>query len=316
MDALKTEGESTRESITQYEESMERLRSEYSLVNKEVTSVLGTCPACQQALPEHQIKIATDIANVAKAEKLEEINKQGKGFAEKVEGWQKRLDDLAKESDNLSEAVLTNVSRIESLASDLEVPQDNNAEVLGAEVDALTKLIETPQAGEAGTKVLQGQLETLEENIAKIRSSDESKTRIEELKAKEKELSAEYEGLESGICLIETFIVSKVDLLESKINNTFEKARFKLFDKQINGGIKETCQTLYEGVPYDTGLNSGAKMMVGLDIIKVLQKSFKITAPIFIDNRESIVSLPEMDSQIISLIVDEKYETLDIKVLN
>lgn len=316
MDALKAEAGDIRDSISRYQKSMERLRGEYSLVNKEMIRVKDNCPTCKQALPPSQVTRTIDAANIEKAERLEEINKQGKSFGEKVKEWQTRLDDIAKECEEKEEVILCNTAIIDDLNLSLHNQNDAQGIDLQKEVDDLTRQIEQPQAEEAGTKTLQVQLETLEKKIAKIKASDNSKARIKELKANEKELSAEYEALENGMYLIETFIVSKVDMLENKINSTFEKARFKLFETQINGGIKETCQTLYEGVPYDSGLNSGAKMMVGLDIIKVLQKKFDITAPIFIDNRESVVSLPEMDSQIISLIVDEAYETLDMQIVN
>ena len=48
--------------------------------------------------------------------------------------------------------------------------------------------------------------------------------------------------------------------------------------------------------------------MAGLDIINTLSRFYNTTAPIFIDNRESINELYETNAQVISLIVSEDKE--------
>jgi hypothetical protein len=52
---------------------------------------------------------------------------------------------------------------------------------------------------------------------------------------------------------------------------------------------------------------------VGLDIIQTLQEHHGVKAPIWLDNRESIIDLPEIDTQVISLIVSEKDSELRIE---
>ena len=49
-------------------------------------------------------------------------------------------------------------------------------------------------------------------------------------------------------------------------------------------------------------------------IIRTLQSHYGFTCPVWIDNRESVVQIPEMDCQIISLIVSEKDKKLRIKL--
>ena len=101
--------------------------------------------------------------------------------------------------------------------------------------------------------------------------------------------------------------------MEDKINSKFKMARFKLFDVQVNGALAECCETTFNGVPYGN-LNNGAKIQVGLDIIRTLQAHYGISCPVWVDNRESIVRLPEMDCQVISLIVSEKDKKLRIEL--
>ena len=58
-------------------------------------------------------------------------------------------------------------------------------------------------------------------------------------------------------------------------------------------------------------LNNGARINVGLDIIRTLAKHYNFYPPIFIDNRESITELIDVSpQQTISLIVSEKDQEL------
>lgn len=70
----------------------------------------------------------------------------------------------------------------------------------------------------------------------------------------------------------------------------------------MNGAIEETCIATVDGVPFDD-LNNAKKITAGLDIINTIAKFKGKSAPIFIDNRESINKLYNIDTQIISLVV-------------
>ena len=91
----------------------------------------------------------------------------------------------------------------------------------------------------------------------------------------------------------------------------FGIVKFKMFEQQINGGEVETCEAMVNGVPY-SDLNNAMKINAGLDIINAICKSEDITAPIFIDNAESVNKLLTTQSQMIRLVVTED-ENLIIK---
>ena len=154
---------------------------------------------------------------------------------------------------------------------------------------------------------------TEREKRARLQQVQLSEQRIIELEAEEKELAKEFEDLEHQLYLTEEFIRSKVTLLEEKINSKFKYARFKLFETQINGGLTETCETLYQGVPYSRGLNNAARINVGLDIISTLAEHFNVACSIFIDNSESVTELIDMDTQIISLVVSGTDDELRVE---
>ncbi|MBY6766575.1 recombinase RecF, partial [Clostridium botulinum] len=105
----------------------------------------------------------------------------------------------------------------------------------------------------------------------------------------------------------------KVELLESSINSKFKYVSFKLFDTQVNGGLNETCEALINGVPFSNA-NTASQINAGLDIINALSEHYSVQAPIFIDNRESINNLIDINSQIINLIVS-KDKNLRVEVM-
>ena len=158
-------------------------------------------------------------------------------------------------------------------------------------------------------------IRSLQADLAKKDQAERAKARIEELEKEERELAAEYEKLEHELFLIDQFIKTKINLLESRINNKFKMARFKLFDVQVNGGVVECCETVYDGVPYGD-LNNAARINIGLDIINTLSEHYGFEAPIFIDNAESVTELVGTNAQMVRLIVAEADKQLRVESNN
>jgi hypothetical protein len=75
-----------------------------------------------------------------------------------------------------------------------------------------------------------------------------------------------------------------------------------MFNYTIDGNAIETCVAMVNGVPFST-VNSAMQINAGLDIINALCDYYDVTAPIFIDNRESVNTLIPTKSQIINLVV-------------
>ena len=66
-------------------------------------------------------------------------------------------------------------------------------------------------------------------------------------------------------------------------------------------------------VPYNQA-NTGSRMYAGLEIINTLGRYWNMSLPVFIDNAESYTSLPQIDSQVIQLIVNAADTVLRIEV--
>ena len=142
------------------------------------------------------------------------------------------------------------------------------------------------------------ELEKVAQNFATIEANSALEERITEQEQK--------------LYLLEEFSREKMNWLSESINKHFNFVKFKLFDIQINGGIKDTCEMVVDGVPYGS-LNSAAKMQAGLDVINSLSRLYDVSAPVWLDNRESVTSIPPVDAQIINLIVSAADEKMRIE---
>jgi exonuclease SbcC len=165
---------------------------------------------------------------------------------------------------------------------------------------------------------LQSQRAVIVQDIDNIKSNLRNETqikavddRIKVLEKEEKDLAQQIANVEKTQFVIERFNKLKIDTLEAKINEKFKFVKFKMFENQINGGEIECCKALIEGVPFSDA-NTASKINAGLDIINTLCEFYQVTAPIFIDNRESVVDVIAIESQLINLIVSGEDKKLRV----
>lgn len=313
----------------------ERLRANWVEVNAQVPEFHHdeNCPTCGQALPADQIQAAHDKAladfNRGKARRLEQINAEGKAVKEEVgrlekanAGLQIEIDQLTNQSAALQDRLMAAEKELEEVRSGIQDPKTDpryqhmlsEKETIQQEMTRLRESAQTEYSRVQGDIYsLRQELLLLEENKAKFAQVRKTEQRIAELEKQERELGVEYERLQEELFLTEEFTRSKVALLDSRINSKFKYARFRLFEEQVNGGLNEVCDTLYNGVPYGGGLNNAARINVGLDIINTLSEHYGFSAPIFIDNAEAVTKLIDTDAQIIRLIVSESDKKLRIE---
>lgn len=329
--------DSNKASIKSLEDKMDQLREEWTTINGRGFNDVGahlnqmtTCTACGQDLPaerlEEEIEAARAEFNSKKAQSLEAIDAAGKSAKAQAgelaltnDRLQYEIDMLEAERDEL-QYELEQVPEAPQPVSEAEYSLSPEWNKKGAEI--LTLKAEIEKLGEGNTDALaavtaeiadmQQQIKDGEAKLAAFKQVVQGNERIEELKAQEKELAAEYERLEGELYLTEEFIRAKVGLLEEKINSRFTLARFKMFNQLINGGLEETCLVTYQGVPY-ADLNGAAKINIGLDIITTLQEHYGMTAPVWVDNSESVVELLPLKSQLIRLVVSGKDKKLRIE---
>lgn len=287
-----------------------------------------TCPSCGQSLPADQVNAARDKAaadfNQEKAEKLNDISTRGKEAKAKVEAAEAELKELKTKHEQteaeLKQIIDEQLQLTMKPGKAVDPESDPGYQAMVEQKTALETKIADLNAGntelltatEQEIAELKASVREIGLELAKFEQQENGQKRIKELEAREKELAGQYETLEQELFLTEEFIRSKVKLLEEKINGRFEMARFKLFNVQINGGIEECAETLYQGVPYPN-LNNGSKINIGLDVTRTLSEHFDFEPPIFIDNKEAVTSLIDVNAQVIALVVSEKDKKLRIE---
>lgn len=268
-----------------------------------------------------------------KESNLEEI--KADGFAKKnlIGELTKKNADLQMEIDSLKkqeQGTFTNKEELCKLLSEIpeEADYSQNEEYvkLKVEHDKVFAKIEKLESEGADSVVdelkaekadLQAQLDEVNAIIAKASMNVEIDERIAQLQAEQKEIGQKVADQEQMLYLLEEFIRFKMDKISDSINSHFKTVNFKLFEMQLNGGMKDCCECTVNGVPY-SALNSGHRIVAGLDIIRSLSELYGVSAPIFVDNAESLTSEQTMRSQLILLIakkpqyMDEHGEVHDI----
>ncbi len=308
--------------IASLEKEIEGLRAEWAQIDAQEFNGSCQCPTCGQALPEAQIKAAKEKHNLAKAEKLDRISATGKERSERlaeikaqIEKGQADIQAIDAELPSLQAREHELQEKIAGVRAQQPDTSDLDAKKAGiqAEIDNITTAGQGLVNGiETELWAVQAEIKALNADLSALDTNKKADDRIAELTSIEKTMAAQLETIEGQLYMVENFYRAKVNLLEGKINAKFGLARFKLFADQINGGLSEVCETTLNGVPYSS-MNNAGRVQVGLDIIRTLQAHYGIIAPVWVDNRESIVELPEMAGQVISLIVSEQDKQLRIE---
>ncbi|HBG1590659.1 AAA family ATPase [Clostridioides difficile] len=305
-------------------EETNNLRNEWSKKSQEtldLSTIQTECPTCKRPLEVHDIEAKKqemlDNFNLNKAKELKGIGVLGKSKGEEVKKLNTEIEQLQLDEKEALKEIQEKAVLIDKIKKELEstkstevysLDEENRLVEIDAEIKELEEKINNKDDNKnidelkENKKKLAVEIELLNKELAKRDINKELLDRKEQLLNKEKELGIELAHQEKILNLCELFIKTKVSLLESNISSKFKNVTFKLFKEQINGGIEETCEALINGVPFSNA-NTAGQINGGLDIINTLSKHFEIKMPIFVDNRESVNTLIDIDSQVINLVV-------------
>ncbi|MER1958832.1 MAG: AAA family ATPase [Solibacillus sp.] len=329
--------------ISNNEQLMQRLREEFAVLKAQEFEYSDECecPTCKQTLPVDQVEAVRAEAlaqfNEHISKRQGEIKAEGPVYVKQNDGYkadiqvlnEKLASVIIPKSEELQDKLASAEKELGKFNEKLQqahttIPDVTTADAykqLTAQMDALNAAIENTKQNanevvadiDANIRQLEQDKQTINAELGQLANAQNQRKRIAELEAEQQRLAAEYEALEGNLFLIESFTRKKVEMLTERINSKFKYARFKLFEEQVNGGLNEVCETLYEGVPYGSGLNNAAKINVGLDIINTLSAHYGILAPIFVDNAEAVTKFIDVESQLISLVVSVQDKQLRVE---
>ncbi len=299
----------------------------------------SVCPTCGRDYPAEQIDALRENWNEQKAQKLEYISSVGKTVREELDAANAELQNLNTEHEKLQseynavQAALTlYIEGQKPFSPAPELAAEAEAKIAAAqgEVDALKvrlmELLGTVAVNDGQGKAkdaLQAQIDTLQAEaneqqyiVLKAQQNTEIAERIAGYEADQKKHLAQREEAEGLLFLCEDFIRTKVAKIEGNINSHFQLVRFKLFENQKNGGLKQVCEVTVDGVPYES-LNRARQVAANLDVIATFGKRYGLLMPIFVDDSEGVFldyGVSTGDAQRITMIATEDDERLRVEV--
>lgn len=330
--SLTSRKDSLKHTIEECSSYREKLIAEWKSINASTITFNENdfvCPTCKRPLDiddiEKKQQEMTENFNINKSARLTENNRKGQENKKKMQDAEEAISSIDGELQKASEEIETLKSSedytINLIEPDARPAIDSNDEYkeLSEAIASKEKSLEdgndtnnidfSAQKKELST--LKSEIDDLKATLSFRETIIRNTQRIGELEKQYKEGAQELADLERIEFTMAAFNKARIEAIDKRINSMFSLVKFKMYEQQINGGEIETCEAVVNGVPY-SGQNNAMQINMGIDIINAICKFEGITAPIFIDNAESVNEFISSQSQVIKLIVTTDNE-LSIK---
>lgn len=324
------------EDVQLINEELDRLRAEYRAINEDQIKYpegAFVCPTCLRPLEmddieTKQVEMQSNF-NQDKSRRLKENQTAGKSKVERrneLETLKASLNSQIIQQEKDIEATTALIIKTQQALSpvtdeDIQkaIEKDERRDGLIAEISELeiklNSISELPENSTDDLKErkteLQSTVDALKKRLADRDAIERSDALIKKYEDEKRTGNAAVSELKGMEYLADKFQKAKDDELMKKINGMFTLCTFSFIDEQLNGGERITCNCLVDGTPFPD-LNNAMKVNAGIDIINAICRSKGVTAPIFIDNRESVSKLIPTESQIINLYVSREHEQLTV----
>lgn len=303
------------------------LRENFKTIAKETFTVPAEgslfCPCCHEPLRGENLtkQIETLRGNFEqdKAKRQKEVQARGIPLGRALEANKATETRLTGQIANLEDKALELKGRIE--VAKYHIPAALNVDELiakDAECIALNNDLmevnnrlnaDNPQSDDItelkeAKGILAESIAELNRRLGKRETIIRCQKEIAELEEKRIANNQAITDIERWEDVYNRFLKAKDELLYERINGLFKYVSFSFIKEQKNGGEKITCVCTVNGTPYPD-VNAAGKLNAGLDIINALCKAKGYSAPIFIDNRESVNEAIPTISQIVNLRVSK-----------
>lgn len=325
-------------------ESVENLRLAYTRTASEQYDGTELCPTCHQPLPEERQEEARQRWHQERTARLERIARDGKeskalADSQKAEiaRLTKRIEELDANVQEATKQVLAHDSqrkKLESARQAAEAVRQEQIAKLQAEplllpnryydIDGEIKEVRAKLEELAGRteeqedEATKAEIAKQEEAMSRIQKliddcdrRDELDKEIKRLHSVGRDLAQTLADLEAMEQVITDYSQALVQAYEGRIGDLFPTLRFALFDYTQAGDRYETCIPLIGDAHYDTA-NTASRINAGIELHNALAQHLGLTAPLIVDNRESVTELTAHSGQVISLMVDPTAKELTI----
>lgn len=318
--------------IDSINKNLQNIRDKWKAENErkfDETSLI--CSYCGQEYPEDKKEQLRADFDSHKAEELKIITSNGNLFKDKLDKNKKILEDLQKELPQHKESLEMLNTAIADLEKQLsELPQEIDASATEEYKALEQRIAEKEQAMHKANDIsavkaelksqetaLRQQLAECESQIAKSDTAADEQ-RLEELKQTRIDSEQNKTNAEKVLDLLDELDKAKNEALTEAVNSHFGLVKWQLFEYAKNGNYKSCCIPTVDGKSILTTMsNKGNRILGRADICNSIQKISGISAPIVLDDSESLSTdnqkkVAEMvDSQLIMLIVNDS-EKLEI----
>ncbi len=129
-----------------------------------------------------------------------------------------------------------------------------------------------------------------------------AEARIVELDKEAATLAQEKATLQTEEALIDDFVRCRMEEVERRVNGLFDGVEFRMYKTLVNGEKEPDCVAYIGGVRYQDKNHAG-QINAGLAVINALCAFHGVTAPIIVDNAESVNDFIPVKSQLVRLVV-------------
>ena len=306
--------------IKNIDTTLEGLRKQWAEIDEEIFDETE-CPCCHRPYDAGMTGKMLEEFNMRKSQSLGDIDAEGQKLSEekrklieinKYSGLEVEAPELKREILDAMAAAVSKARPLEAMEGFLNVRDRvdlNKRKLEELQLDVKVQLRIIDDKLEPYQKALSAANETL----AKIKTESEVRERIARLTAERDTARHLVDDLQRKKSLVKLWSTTAAELGTAHTNGMFKFVSFRLFTKTLStDDIKETCELMMNGVPY-RNLSTAEKIIAGIDVINAISSARKVSNPIFVDNRESIVQLPECPEQVINLIVSGEDKNIRVQ---
>ena len=314
-----------KRAVETLEERRKELSTRWHATNDEVDKIDISCPTCKRAYDPESVRAAKESFATAKNARLLSITKDGQEVVSRIKAAQDMLDSLGAQNLASASQRAKYQAEINAVMAQKYEPVPPKYPDMSADYAARCKALQDQIKAIKGASSqdnattyamianVEAQIKTVQAQVSAQERSRAAIQRVQELQTQMRDTAKELERVERLQILCEDFARAKASLVQDGINQHFSLVKFRLFEDQINGGLQETCDPTYNGVPY-SDLNRAMQINAGLDIIQALSTQYGQEVPVFVDNAESVVDLYPLSCQVIRLVVSEIDKQLRLQI--
>lgn len=341
-DRLTREKKHAQNTVDGYKQMQNELREKWYKVNAEEFTETANliCPlfkhSCADPVALAKYNSDREAAREKfysdREERLNKINEDGKRLNEMITAQEEEASRIDKELAALEanhtattkkaqedrEALQKVLNENPRVSIDLNINGEDLPEwvALQKEIEELSAKLPTSNQSTTNTVEIRQRKASITTRLDEVKRKlslrtiiESNEKRITELNEEAAKLAQERADLQGSEILVADFVKARMSEVERRVNELFSRVQFKMYKTLVNGEEEPDCICLIDGVKY-VDKNAAGKVNAGLDIINTLCAFHNVSAPIFVDNAESINEFIPVGSQLIKLVVT----TEDFKV--